>query len=69
MYALPSSLQSYCTTTESACGAGMDKGVVEEAVQKEHGFTDGARATEFLEKIVQVQHSLHSSMARIQSAP
>lgn len=47
----------------------MDKGVVEEAVQKEHGFTDGARATEFLEKIVQVQHSLHSSMARIQSAP
>lgn len=38
----------------------MDKDVVEEAVRKEHGFTDGARATEFLEKIVQVQHPLLS---------
>lgn len=33
----------------------MDKDVVEEAMQKEHSFTDSARATEFLEKIVQVQ--------------
>ena len=33
--------------------------MVEEAVQKEHGFTESARATEFLEKIVQVRsHAL-----------